>query len=105
MHAMSSADASTAIFRRACRLFRMMHLVICSISQNRRIALKANELVAKEKRTGGRKNNVRAQSFADLERASWQDTWLEEGRCETAPFVRDEGESAWRVQVCVSARR
>ncbi len=70
MHAMSSAVA-TAIFRRACRLFRMMQLVICSIIQNRLTALirlyKANGLVAKEKRMGGHKNNVRAHSLADLE--------------------------------------
>ena len=61
MHAMSSAVA-TATFRRACRLFRMMQLVICSIIQNRLTALirlyKANGLVAKEKRMGGHKNNV-----------------------------------------------
>ena len=70
MHAMSSAVA-TAIFRRACRLFRMMQLVICSIIQNRLTALirlyNANGLVAKEKRMGGHKNNVRAHSLADLE--------------------------------------
>ena len=70
MHAMSSAVA-TAIFRRACRLFRMMQLVICSIIQNRLTALirlyKANGLVAKDKRMGGHKNNVRAHSLADLE--------------------------------------
>ena len=35
---MSSAVA-TAIFRRACHLFRMMQLVICSIIQNRLTAL------------------------------------------------------------------
>ena len=69
MHAMSSAVA-TAIFRRACHLFRMMQLVICSIIQNRLTALirlyKANGLVAQE-RMGGHKNNVRAHSLADLE--------------------------------------
>ena len=40
----------------------MMHLVICGISQNRLTSLirwyKANGLAAKEKRSGGRKNNV-----------------------------------------------
>ena len=70
MHAMSSAVA-TAIFRRACHLFRMMQLVICIIIQNRLTALirlyKANGLVAQEKRMGGHKNNVRAHSLADLE--------------------------------------
>ena len=55
----------------ACRSFRMMHLVICSISQKRLTSLirwyKTNGLVAKEKRAGGCKNNVRAHSLADLE--------------------------------------
>ena len=121
MHAMSSAVA-TAIFRRACRLFRMMQLVICSIIQNCLTALirlyKANGLVAKEKRMGGHKNNVRAHSLADLE---WVVAFITNyaddhglallGRipgCETACFVRDEGESAWRytsLRVCKEVNR
>ena len=49
-----------------------MHLVICSISQNRLTSLigwyKQNGLVPKEKRAGGRRNNLRTHSHTDLER-------------------------------------
>ena len=36
---------------------------------------------------------------------AWQDSWLSEGRSETASFVRDEGESVRRIQVCMLTRR
>ena len=52
---------------------KIMVLIFYRISQNRLTSLiqwyKTHGLVAKEKRAGGRRYNVKAHSFADIERA------------------------------------